>query len=177
MYTKIKKVCESCLDDLNTLRLFGWVFLISLVIFVGFYTYKGGWNSTLHYPEESYKEIENEATRIFNSLKNGEQFESDYIYDIDSFSSSTKSLNFSLYGNDNTSVKVFITSLGSSDSEITIKRGSNNFVSHFIKDIISLMAIPVLIGLLVIIVIWITSLSIWFISFIIHKILSCIHKK
>lgn len=177
MYTKIKKVCKACWDDTNILRIFSWVFLISLIIFVGYYTYKGGWNSTLHYPEESYKDIENEATRIFNSLKENKKFETDYEYDITNYSSSTKSLNFSLYGNDNTYVKVFITSAGSSDSELTIRRESKSFISHFFKDLIAILAVPVLAGLLALIVILPVSLIIWGISFILYKIISYIRKE
>lgn len=178
MYEKIKKVCKSCFDDSVSFRIFVCAFLISLIASIGYYTYKGGWNYTLHYPEESYTQLENEANRIFNSLKENENFETEYRYDINSYSSSTQNFDLSLYGNDNTSIKVFISSVGSSDSELSTKRGSKNFVSHFLKNLlVIIVAIPIMFGLLALLIIWPTSLILWLISFVIHKIVSCFLKK
>ena len=175
MYQEIKNACKLCWSE--TLRIFGCMFLISLVIFIGYYTYKGGWNNTLHYPEESYKQLETEANRIFNLLKEHENFESEYKYIITKYSSDTNNLNFCIYGENKTSANVYITSLGSSDSDITIHRECKSFASHFIKDLVSLIVFPILIGGLSIIILLPMSLVIWFVAFIIHKITLLILRK
>lgn len=171
MYKKIKDFAENCWENRSIFRIFLVAFVFWFIVGCVITTVQNDWSTIFTYPEYDYQEIKEEADRIISNR----DFETSYSLQITNYSNTEHSLSFDLRGKSNTLLTVNVKNYGLENEEISYKRFTKGPTSHILKELFAIILVMVMMALLSLFAILIATTIIWFIAFVIHKIVE--HKQ
>lgn len=167
MYKKIKNFAENCWENRSLFRLFLIMFLFWFVVGCILTTNQNKWETMFTYPENDYQIVQEEANRMIKT----HDFETDFELNITNYSNTNHSLSFELRGNGSSLLTVTVTNYMQENEEISYKRFTKSPTSHIFMEILAIILVIFLFALLSGLVILICISIVWFVAFVIHKIL------
>ncbi len=173
MYSKIKNFAESCWENRIMFRGFMILFIFWSIVTCVIISIQGSWDTMFIYPEEEYVEIQTEADKIILS----HNFETSYDLQITNYSNSEHCLSFDIRGSNNSLLTVKVTNYGLENEEVSYKRFTKSPTTHILLKLLAIILLIVLLSILSGFGILIIISLIWFVSFIIHKIVENLNKK
>lgn len=159
MYKKIKQFDYYIWNKSYKLVFVVWIilFILSLLLI----TANQEWPKLLAYPENSYKDLEDEVTKMVDN----HNLETDLICTY-TYNNKTNCLSLDLFDSDNTvSITATVSDYNTNTQNINIERGSSKLYSIF-ANFFLLFAIPLMLALLLHIILMIISGLVHFIVFI-----------
>lgn len=164
MYLKLK-------NQIEKLLIWNSLFKIGIVLFILFafltcakIIVQGQLKEVFSYPDEDYKNLEEEATRMTQT----HSFDTDYLLSITSYDNQSNNLSMDLSVNSST-LKITIDNYGKYDQEVSIKRNIKNQTEWIFHEIGNFVILDFLFSFLLVIVIILLANLIHFIAFLLEK--------
>lgn len=167
MYKKIKNFAENCWENSSLFRLFLIMFILWFIVGCIITTKQNKWETMFTYPESDYQVVQKEAERMIKT----HDFETNLELNITSYSNTTHSLSFELRGKENSCLTVTVSNYMQENEEVSYKRFSKSPTSFILMELLAILLVIVLFALLSGLVILICISIVWFVAFVIHKIL------
>lgn len=159
MYEKIKQIDDNIWN--KTYKLLSVIWIILFILTVLLITVKQEWPKLSAYPENSYKDVEDEAKKMVYNHNLETDLSCTYTYN-----NTTNCLSLELYDSDNKiSITATVSDYNTNKQKINIKRGASKLYSIF-ANFFLLFAIPFSLALLILIILMIISGLVHFIVFI-----------
>lgn len=164
MYLKLKNRIEKLLEWKSLFKI-GIVFFILFVFLTcAKIIVQGQLKESFSYPEENYKNLEEEATRMTQT----HSFDTDYVLTINSYDNQSNNLSMDLSVNSST-LNVTVDNYNKYNQEVSIKRNIKNQTEWIFHEIGSFVFLDFLFSFLLVIVIILLANLIQFIAFLLEK--------
>lgn len=159
MYEKIKQIDDNIWH--KAFKIISVIWIILFILTVLLITVKQEWPKLLAYPENSYKDVEDEAKKMVYNHNLETDLSCTYTYN-----NRTNCLSLNLYDSDNKiSITATVSDYNTNTQNINIKRDASKLSSIF-ANFFLLFAIPFLLALIILIIIIDISGLVRFIVFI-----------